>query len=284
MTSYSPTVGGVGGTAYNFVCPSGAHITEFAGRSGSLIDRISAQCSDGTKSGLYGGNGGIAWTDTSATGFTGAAVLRGGRLVDRIQMKSAGMVFPARGGAGGTLVSWEGCPAGQKITSISGRSGSLVDQVKFGCSQVAAAVVAAIAPTPTPVLIPVVAPTTVVGTSASAPVPAVIAQPAPAVINHIMPTTPVAPPSGVVYPTSGTESSAPASYIPPATPSQLPMDHHITPSKSNESSGSMWLILIFMLVIACAVTMFVVRGSSYSGGYEDYNGGDFDPMEYDDFN
>lgn len=136
--SSSPIVGGIGGVPYTFSCPPGAYISQIEGRSGSLIDRISARCSDGTQSAMYGGTGGTAWTDSSPSGFIGATNMRGNIYAARLQMLTAdGNVFPAHGGTGGNAVGWTGCPPGEKIMMISGGAKTVVDSFKFTCGKIA---------------------------------------------------------------------------------------------------------------------------------------------------
>lgn len=182
----SPVIGGPGGAPFAFSCPAGSHIIQVNARSGSWLDGASFTCSDGTKSPYYGGQGGAAWSEPSAGGFTGLGNSSGGVYVDRLQFQRAdGTLSPARGGgatAGTKTIVWGGCPSGQVISSVSGGSGAYLDRLQVGCSEIAKAVttavstaVSAVAPTPvapiTPGAIPIVsAGTPVVSTATQVPV------------------------------------------------------------------------------------------------------------------
>ena len=121
MLNQTSTMGGDGGMPFTAKCPDGAHILQWYGASGDLLDRIGAKCSDGTILGPYGGLGGRAWSssiDGPYTNFSGSA----GNMIDR---------FDKYGGSGGK--SWnDNCPSGVAI-GIYGRSGDLVDNLGIKC-------------------------------------------------------------------------------------------------------------------------------------------------------
>lgn len=123
MTERSDTgnVGGGGGDYFGKpTCPDGHVIVQISGRSGAKVDQICAKCSDGSSLGCFGGGGGnpfvVNGPFTSVSGRQGA-------IVDQVL---------GAGGGGGS--PWtKSCPAGKYMVGITGRTGSVVDQLGFVC-------------------------------------------------------------------------------------------------------------------------------------------------------
>lgn len=134
----SAKIGGTGGTPFAFTCPANAHITKFKGRSGAMLDGISATCSDGTASAYYGGPGGEPWEFDHSAGFIGVDGT-GGKYVNGLRFTQAdGVQLPQIGSTTGTAIPSFTCPTGYKLAGIAGGAGSLLDQVQFGCMPIAA--------------------------------------------------------------------------------------------------------------------------------------------------
>jgi hypothetical protein len=122
--------GGGGGTAYDLVCPPGSYVTNFYGKSGSVVDRIGIKCSDGRDIGSYGGGGGSDFSSTSSNGFDRLSVRTGG-VVDQVQFWNKNINYGIRGGWGGTFYDLK-CDKG-KIMGLKLRSGSVVDAIGVVC-------------------------------------------------------------------------------------------------------------------------------------------------------
>lgn len=98
-SSTTTVVGGGGGTAYTLDCPSNQVLVGIKGRAGSWIDRIHGVCVKVNYDGSWSGG-------TTTTSY--------------------------KGGSGGTAFS-RTCASGYAVSGISGRAGSLVDQIRIYC-------------------------------------------------------------------------------------------------------------------------------------------------------
>lgn len=98
-SSMTTPAGGSGGTYYTLDCPSNRVLVGIRGRAGSLIDGIRGVCAKVSYNGSWSGG-------TTNTTY--------------------------RGGSGGTSFS-RVCASGYAVSGISGRKGSLVDQVRIYC-------------------------------------------------------------------------------------------------------------------------------------------------------
>ncbi len=133
----SPSFGATGGKSFSYACPAPYFITKVEGRSGTYMNGLQIQCSNGSKSPYYGGGTSTMWAETAPKGFNGA-VVRAGAFVDAISLKrlpGTGIVAqtPSYGGKGGKEITWAGCPAGQVIGSISGGADKNLNNIKFVC-------------------------------------------------------------------------------------------------------------------------------------------------------
>lgn len=131
QSGVTAAVGGGGGSPYALVCGENAYVTEFDGRSGSLIDNIGITCSDGTKLGPKGGAGGGAFNVANPGGFEKLTV-RAGSLIDNIKFFGGGKELASYGGGGGSPHDLA-CVDG-KIMGLNVRSGRLVDNVQVVCA------------------------------------------------------------------------------------------------------------------------------------------------------
>lgn len=134
----SGNFGGPGGTSYSFTCPSGTIASGFSGRGGAWIDGIQMVCSDGSKSPYYGGQGGNPFSETSATGYTGAQPTAYGTYVDGLQFNrtdgTAGTIFGSMTSPNKTASApgWS-CPSGEYINGITGGAGQYLNRIAFTC-------------------------------------------------------------------------------------------------------------------------------------------------------
>lgn len=119
---WTPYRGGGGGGPLTTTCHRGRHIDYWSIRTGSLVDRIQARCNDGRWLSACGGGGGGAaafWAPSRRFAY-----IRTGALVDQIWGRGG------RGGGHHTL----NCGSG-KISGYHARCGSLVDGLKFYCTE-----------------------------------------------------------------------------------------------------------------------------------------------------
>jgi hypothetical protein len=149
--------GGGGGSAFGpDWCAVGSVAVGLSGRSGSEIDGLQLICArvalDGSLSGndstpFHGGDGGGGFFSVCPGGqvLTGLAG-RTGSLTDQVQGLCAAITqVVGLGGGTSTIGPWGGgggspyagsCPSGMAITGLSGRSGTLLDQMHFHCAPV----------------------------------------------------------------------------------------------------------------------------------------------------
>jgi hypothetical protein len=130
--------GGSGGGGFEAVCDNGSYITQFSGRSGSWIDRISGMCSNGKSFGPYGGMGGGPYEFKAEDGFNKLNVAASKRFVDNIQFYSGGNpmgnVGGGSGSSGGGIGGGDLDCGGGKIMGIKGGSGVYVDRLGVICT------------------------------------------------------------------------------------------------------------------------------------------------------
>ena len=171
VASTSPTYGGSGGSPFEGGCTGGTMINGIHGNSGSVIDGLGIVCStyvdvmDGEATerlpseadwgGFADGLGQQFWTDVCPPGYVGTGIKgRVGTVIDSISLRcskversnyDSGCVLdddvtyslPMRGGRscsfGNCGIRGFTCPDGAVLTRVTGRSGSVVDQVRFQC-------------------------------------------------------------------------------------------------------------------------------------------------------
>lgn len=127
--------GNGGGFKKLFSGDQNAFVTRVCLRTGSLVDQIQLEFSNGAKAGPFGGNGGghVCYPSSrhlSASECITSVKLRSGALIDGIQfVQKNGITSQWYGGYGGGLNT--GNLHGQCLTSMDARTGSLVDALKF---------------------------------------------------------------------------------------------------------------------------------------------------------
>jgi hypothetical protein len=122
----------IGKWPYKFQCPSGSFITKFNGRSGSQLDRIGIECSDGTIL-SDGGNGGNAFQiDSSGKGFQ--SIMSTGFNGGSEYQSFNGYGYTGDNGKWNADVYQYRCPLNQKMTGIDGSiESSLVKNLNVTC-------------------------------------------------------------------------------------------------------------------------------------------------------
>ena len=127
--------GGYSGKDFGFSCPEGTYINKIIGRGGNSIDGIQIQCSDGTTSGYYGGNGGTPWIDSNPDGYVGVDG-SGMTYADRLSfIRNNGTLTPGYGNPNPKLEVHKNykCMQGSKLTGVIGKSDYYVNTVLFIC-------------------------------------------------------------------------------------------------------------------------------------------------------
>lgn len=161
--SFTPSVGGQGGSDFSRSCDASEVMVGITGRAGWVVDRLGAICqgvgTDGVPTGATrqtaasGGSGGNAFTLRCPAGQAVSGIQgRAGHLVDRIQLScrrvqggtTTGAVtwLAAVGGSGGSPFGVHPCAGDRPAKSLVGRAGSTIDQVRLGCASPQAATVA----------------------------------------------------------------------------------------------------------------------------------------------
>ena len=152
------SAGGSGGTAFGpFMCAAGEIATALRGSAGQDLDRIELMCTSdlgGTTSrGVAGTAGGTDFgTSLTApnspgphylTGIFGEVRPAGWLDTLGVQFKSASGLFSAATNSSTKVATPDGgpafnvsCPTGQVIRGISGRAGTLIDQLVLHCRPV----------------------------------------------------------------------------------------------------------------------------------------------------
>jgi pyruvate/2-oxoglutarate dehydrogenase complex dihydrolipoamide acyltransferase (E2) component len=125
------------GTQFNHSCPPGHVIQRVDVRSGSVLDALKVQCTDGSSSPWYGGSGGAEGSYENTSGITGYGG-RGAAFVDQLRVRS-GYDHPGTwntyGGTGGNEVSNFTCQQGEALQRVEGNYGQYVNRLQFWCGQ-----------------------------------------------------------------------------------------------------------------------------------------------------
>lgn len=109
----------IGKWPYNFQCPPGSYITKFNGRSGSQLDKIGIECSDGATVLSDGGNGGTAFQiDSNGDGFR--SIMSTGFNGGNEYQSFNGHGYAGDNGKWDADVYQYRCPLNQKMTGIDG--------------------------------------------------------------------------------------------------------------------------------------------------------------------
>lgn len=138
--SVSPAgIGPLHSPTFVYVCPDG--ITNVTTRyytkdaNDSWIAGLQVQCANGKNSPYWGGNSGVLLKDQSIDGYVNANGTYGYYTNGLGMARADGTTF-YHGSTKGTKVTpeWGGCPAGQKITGVSGSAAGGVSGLKFHCA------------------------------------------------------------------------------------------------------------------------------------------------------
>ena len=121
-----PSYGGNGGGEFDKQCPNNSYVSTIDVKSGGALDSIAFTCSDGTKFGPFGGNGGGSYTYSSNGWGFDAILINSGKWIDSITLNGI-----KKGGNGGTANPIVICP--NKLRGFHGRSGKFVDNLGVYC-------------------------------------------------------------------------------------------------------------------------------------------------------
>lgn len=123
----------LGKYGYNFKCPTGSYVTKFNGRSGSQLDRIGIECSDGQTILADGGSGGDAFIiDSQSQGFQ--SLMNTGFNGGSEYQSFNGYGKTSDNGKWNADVYQYRCPLDQYITGIDGTTeSSLVKTLNVTC-------------------------------------------------------------------------------------------------------------------------------------------------------
>jgi hypothetical protein len=126
----SPPYGGTGGNPFSHQCPFREYVTNFHGRHGGAIDSIGIACSNSQRFGPSGGTGGTSYSRSCNNGFKELTVHHGNHVNAIVpRCNDTDQLIGSRS----TKSNQFTCPAGQVVTGITGRSGSLLNTIRFHC-------------------------------------------------------------------------------------------------------------------------------------------------------